>query len=182
MTQHTALRLMDPVTDLDLVHRWVTEPRAHFWGMTGKSPEEVGEIYTWLQEQEHLAAYVLEVDGTPVGIFQTYDPAVDEIGTFYEREAGDLGVHLLLADTPARAGHSAALLTMLVRWCFAQAGVERIVVEPDADNGRSLMTFGRAGLTAGPRVQLPGKVAQFAFLRRADAAALSVGCPAGVAG
>lgn len=161
-----ALRLLDPVADLDLVHSWVTEERARFWGMTDKSREEVGEIYGWLQEQDHLAAYLIEVDGIPVGIFQTYDPFVDEIGEFYDRRPGDLGVHLFLASHPARAGQSAGIVRMLALWCFAQPGVERVVVEPDARNGKSLHLFGRAGLVAGPVVELPGKTAQFAFLTR----------------
>jgi penicillin amidase len=134
--------------------------------MTDKPREEVGEIYGWLQEQEHLAAYVVSVDGAPVGIFQTYDPFVDEIGEYYERQPGDLGVHLLLADEPARAGHTNDILQYLVRWCFAHDGVQRIVVEPDSLNARSLLIFGRVGMTAGPKVEIPGKVAQFAFLDR----------------
>lgn len=161
-----SLRLLDPVADLDLVHAWVTHPRAEFWGMTERTREEVGDIYGWLQDQPHLAAYVILVGTTPVGIFQTYDPFVDEIGDHYERRVGDLGVHLHLADTPARAGRTTEILAFLVQWVFARDGVQRMVAEPDTRNSKSLLAFGRAGMVAGPRVQLPGKLAQFAFLER----------------
>lgn len=166
LTPPITLRLLDPVGDLDDVFAWVSAPRATYWGMTGKPREEVGEIYAWLQEQEHLAAYIIEVDGAPVGILQTYDPFVDEIGDYYDRRPGDLGVHLHLADTPARKGHSTDILAFLVRWVFAQPGVDRMVAEPDTTNNKSLLAFGRAGMVAGPQVQLPHKVAQFAFLER----------------
>jgi len=159
-----SLRLLDPVTDLDLVHGWVTEPRAAFWGMTGNSREEVGEIYGWLQDQDHLAAYLVEAGGVPVGIFQTYDPFVDEIGQFYDRRPGDVGVHLFFADTPARAGRSHEILGFLVQWAAAQHGARRLVAEPDASNEASVARFLSFGFALGPVVQLPHKVAQFIFL------------------
>jgi penicillin amidase len=172
-----SLRLLDPVADLDLVHAWVSAPRAVYWGMTDKPREEVGEIYAWLQEQPHLAAYVILVGDEPVGIFQTYDPCVDEIGEHYDRRPGDLGIHLHLADTPARAGHTTEILAFLVQWVFAQPGVERMVAEPDTRNSKSLLVLGRAGMTAGPQIQLPGKLAQLAFLERSTYDALRGCCP-----
>ena len=39
--------------------------------------------------------------GTPVGIFQTYEPAADPIGEFYPVRDGDFGIHLFMA--PARS-------------------------------------------------------------------------------
>jgi Acetyltransferase (GNAT) domain len=59
-----SLRPVDPVSDAALLHDWVTQPRAEFWGMVGKPFEEV-----------------------------------DEIGQFYDRLPGDVGVHLLMADS-----------------------------------------------------------------------------------
>ncbi len=164
VTGDLALRLLDPVADLDLVHDWVRQPRAEFWGMRDKPREEVGEIYAWLQDQDHLCAYLVLVDGTPVGIFQTYDPAVDEIGRHYERREGDLGIHLFLADTAVRSGRTAQILRFLIGWVGAGGRVRRLVAEPDAANEASLARLDRLGFTAGPVAQLPDKVAQFFFL------------------
>lgn len=162
MSSHRPRRL-DPDTDLDLVHGWVSEPRARFWGMLGKSRAEVEEIYRWIDEQEHLAAYLLEVDGAPIGLVQTYDPFVDEIGAFYDRRAGDVGVHLLLADTPARAGRTERELMRFLTW-LAEQGTRRVVLEPDADNEASVRRGLALGCTRGPVVDLPHKRAQFLFL------------------
>lgn len=164
-----SVRLLDPVGDLDLLHGWVSEPRAAFWGMTDRSRDEVGEIYAWIQGQDHLAAYLVEIAGTPVGLLQTYDPFVDEIGAFYERLPGDLGVHLFLADAGARAGRTAGLLQHLVGWLTQQYGARRLVGEPDASNRASVERFLGFGFTAGPVVQLPHKQAQFVFLELAPA-------------
>jgi hypothetical protein len=59
------LNRLDPVADLDLVYRWVTEPRAVFWGMTTHSPELVQEIYEFLDGLETHHAYLMHLADTP---------------------------------------------------------------------------------------------------------------------
>ena len=159
-----AFRAVEPATDAPLIHDWVTQPRAKFWGMLDKDLEEVEVVYTYIDEQPHLAAYLASVDETPVGIVQTYDPFVDEIGEFYDRRPGDIGVHLFLADDPARAGHTEAILTAAMSALLTDPGIRRIVLEPDAANESSLELLTRLGAVLGPVVELPGKTAQFAFL------------------
>ena len=105
------------------LHGWVTEDRAAFWGMTDCDEERVREIYEYIDEQDHLAAYLFVVDGTPVGLLQTYDPEVDEIGEWYDRRAGDVGIHLLLADEPARAGRTEEMIAAGMAFVSSQAGV-----------------------------------------------------------
>jgi penicillin amidase len=132
--------------------------------MLERDLEEVEAIYTYIDEQPHLAAWLASVDETPVGIVQTYDPFVDEIGEFYDRRPGDLGIHLFLADTPARKGHTEAILTTVVRTLLTDPETLRIVLEPDTDNESSIERLTRLGATLGPVVEMPGKTAQFAFL------------------
>ena len=159
-------RPVAPATDAPLIHAWVTEPRAKFWAMCDADREEVEAIYTYIDEQPHLAAWLALVDQTPVGIVQTYDPFVDEIGDFYDRRPGDIGVHLFLADDPARAGHTEALLTSAMRSLLSDPGIRRVVLEPDLDNESSIALLTRLGAVLGPVVELPGKTAQFAFIDR----------------
>lgn len=158
------VRPVDPDADADLLHAWVSAPRARFWGMAGRSREEVAEVYGYIAEQQHLAAYLVHLDGVPVALFQTYDPFVDEIGSYYERRAGDVGVHLLLADDPARAGRTAEVIGHLLAFVAGLPGARRVVVEPDARNARSVALLLRNGFRLGPLVRLPDKTAQFAFL------------------
>jgi penicillin amidase len=153
-----------PATDAPLIHDWVTRPRARFWGMLERDLEEVEAIYSYIDEQPHLEAWLASVGETPVAIVQTYDPFVDEIGGFYDRRAGDIGVHLFLADDPARAGHTRALITAFMRTLLADPGTHRIVLEPDIGNKSSIELLTRLGARLGPVVEMPGKTAQFAFI------------------
>ena len=91
--------------------------------MTDCDEERVREIYEYIDEQEHLAAYLFVVDGTPVGLLQTYDPEVDEIGEWYDRRPGDVGVHLLLADDPRRAGRTEEMIAAALSFVCVAAGL-----------------------------------------------------------
>ncbi|QIX28377.1 acetyltransferase [Nocardioides sp. JQ2195] len=162
------LRPVDPATDSALLHRWVTEERARFWGMLDRSVAEVEEIYAYIDEQDHLAAHLVCWDDEPWALFQTYDPAVDEIGQFYDRLPGDIGVHLLIGPGKRPEGFTDALFAHLTTWVFSDPKVQRVVLEPDVRNEKSLNILGRLDMQVGPQVAMPEKKAQFVFLSRAD--------------
>lgn len=165
------LRPVDPAADSALLHAWVTQERARFWGMLDKSVDEVEEIYSYIRDQPHLAAYLVSWDDVPWALFQTYDPAVDEIGGFYDRRPGDLGVHLFIGPGKRPQGFSAALFPHLSAHVFADPAVQRVVMEPDVENQKSRAVLDRLGTELGPQADLPGKRAQFAFITRDDWAA-----------
>lgn len=162
------LRPVDPTTDAELLHDWVTQERARFWGMLDKTLAEVEEIYAYIDEQDHLAAYLVCWEDEPWALFQTYDPAVDEIGQFYDRRPGDIGVHLLIGPGRRPDGFSDALFGHLAAWVFSDPHVQRVVLEPDVRNDRSRNLAARLDADLGPQVALPDKQAQFLFLDRAD--------------
>ncbi|WP_148571500.1 GNAT family N-acetyltransferase [Nocardioides caldifontis] len=171
-----SLRPVDPAADAPLLHRRVVADRAEFWGMQDASVDDVAAIYGWIQEQPHLAAYLVEsAADRPLALLQTYDPAVDEIGAFYERRPGDLGVHLLLSDDPDRAGRTAELVSFVLAWLFSDATVTRLVFEPDVRNEKSRALLARIGAVEGPQARITTehseKEAQFYFLLRQDAPA-----------
>ncbi|MBM0123844.1 GNAT family N-acetyltransferase [Pimelobacter simplex] len=173
MTVH--VRPVDPAADAALLHAWVTQPRAQFWGMTDHTVEDVALVYGYIQDQPHLAAYLLVVDDHPVGLLQTYDPEVDEIGQWYDRLPGDVGVHLLLADDPRRAGRTPDVIAAGLDFVTHLPGCRRLVFEPDARNSASIALMERLGCTRGPLVELrtsiAEKPAQFFFLDREQALA-----------
>jgi penicillin amidase len=167
------LRPVDPIADAPLLHGWFTAPRAAFWGMGTRSLDEVAEIYGWIAEQDHLTASLVLLEDRPLGLVQTYDPFVDEIGEHYDRRPGDLGVHLFLADDSARAGRTPALMAYLVSHVLADPAVQRIVLEPDVANEKSIALLQRHGAVLGPVAEIPAplpdlppKTAQFAFIHR----------------
>ncbi|MGW0706430.1 GNAT family N-acetyltransferase [Streptomyces sp. NPDC002643] len=168
-----------PEADVDVVHRWVSEPRAEFWGMNGLDRERVLEIYAHLDTLDTHHAYLAVRDGEPVGLLQTYEPEADRVGECYEVEPGDIGVHVLLAPPGAgggRPGWSASVLGAFTSYVLVGLGRRRVVVDPDERNERAIARFLRQGFESGPvvvlpeidlpDVYLPEKRARLAFLRR----------------
>ena len=159
------LRLVDPGRDAAVIHEWVRAPRARFWGMTGWTPERVREVYEYLDASPTHHAWLLELDGTPMGIFQSYEPHADPVGATYRVEPGDLGVHVLLAPVRTRRPGLTAALGRLIIAQLARCGTRRIVAEPDVSNDRAVARLIATGFELGPTIRLPGKTGQLAFLR-----------------
>lgn len=162
-------RPVDPVGDLDLLHAWVTQERARFWGMTDHTRDEVGEVYTYLDSLGTHHAYLVHehrAGAVPVAVFQTYEPEHDPVGEAYDVQPGDLGVHLFVGPGERRPGFTGSLVRYLLGVVLEDPSVRRIVVEPDVLNERSVARFCREGFEVGPVVDLGHKTAQLAFLPR----------------
>lgn len=158
------LRPLDPDGDLDLVHHWVTQERAVFWGMTDHTREEVREVYAYLTSLDTHHAYLVHDGPHPVAIFQTYEPEHDPVEEAYDVQRGDLGVHLFIGPGDRVPGFTGALTRFLLGEVLADPAVQRIVVEPDVRNERSIARFLREGFEPGPVVDLGHKTARLAFL------------------
>ena len=162
------LRPVDPVADLDLLHGWVTQDRAEFWGMTDHTREQVGEVYSFLDSLETHHAYLVRRDGEPVAIFQTYEPEHDPLGEHYDVQPGDLGIHLFVAEGERVPGFTGRLACFLLSWVLSDPAVRRIVVEPDARNAKVHALNRRVGFVYQCLLHLPEKDACLAFCTRAQ--------------
>ncbi|MEU4193264.1 GNAT family N-acetyltransferase [Kribbella sp. NPDC026611] len=161
----------DPARDLDLIHSWVSADRAIFWGMTEQSRADIASIYEFLDSVPTHHVYLARLDDVPIALLQTYDPQADPAGAAYDVEAGDIGLHLLVAPGDPRRGFTGNLVTALLRFVFEHLVHPRLVVEPDARNTPAIERFQRSGFALGPqaKITLPdgsSKQAQFAFLTR----------------
>ncbi|MER5473158.1 GNAT family N-acetyltransferase [Streptomyces sp. NPDC002935] len=171
---------VDPHADLDVLHGWVTEERAAYWGMTGFTRQQVLETYLHLDSLDTHHAFLMVKDGVPAALFQTYEPDADRVGECYEVRPGDIGVHLLIGP-PApggggRPGWSSTLLSAFLAYALTGLDRRRAVVEPDARNTKAIARLTRQGFVpAGdivlpeidlPEVHLPEKPALLAFLTR----------------
>jgi penicillin amidase len=165
--------------DIDVLHGWVAEERARFWGMTGLAREDVRGIYAHMAGLDTHHAYVVRLDGTPVALLQTYEPEADRVSECYPVRDGDIGAHLLVAPSGtggARSGFTVALVGVLKAYLLDGLDRRRIVVEPDARNAKAIALFERCGFAlAGeivlpvvdlPEVYLAEKRAQLAFCER----------------
>ncbi|MFD6477392.1 GNAT family N-acetyltransferase [Streptomyces anulatus] len=165
-----------PSADVDLLHGWVTEERARFWGMGGHTREQVREIYEFVGSLPTHHAYLALRDGVPAALFQTYEPDADPVGECYDVRPGDFGIHLLIAPAEgagAVKGYTDALLTAFIGFVFRDPARLRVVVEPDARNGKALARMVRVGFELGPEIVKPEKTARLAFLTREAALRLA---------
>ncbi|MCI4142655.1 GNAT family N-acetyltransferase [Streptomyces sp. MMS20-AI2-20] len=170
---------LDPAADAPLLHRWVSEERAVFWGMNGLTEQQVHEIYAHMDTLDTHHAYLVVKDGDPAALLQTYEPEADRVGECYPVEPGDIGMHLLIAPPEPdgnRSGWTAGLAAAVSTYVLLVLDRRRVVVDPDVANEKAIARFLRQGFTAGPRVvlpevdlpdvYLPEKRAQLAFLTR----------------
>ncbi|MFD3971509.1 GNAT family N-acetyltransferase [Streptomyces cyaneofuscatus] len=165
---------VDPAADADLLHGWVTEERARFWGMADHTREQVQEIYEFVDSLPTHHAYLALRDGVPAALFQTYEPDADPVGECYDVQPGDFGIHLLIAPAEGEGagagavkGYTDALLTAFIGYVFSDPAHLRVVVEPDARNEKALARMVRVGFELGPEIEKPEKTARLAFLTRA---------------
>ncbi|MFG1897635.1 GNAT family N-acetyltransferase [Micromonospora zamorensis] len=162
-----SLVTVDPDRHAALLHGWVTQPRNSFWGMGSHTPDEVREIYAFVDSLPTHHAYLIMVDAEPVGLFQTYQPEADPVGERYRVQPGDIGMHLLLSpDRRLARGLTNVVGPALARFLFRDPAAQRIVVEPDIRNHLALRRLEIEGFTFDSEIDMPDKRAQLAFLTR----------------
>ncbi|WP_338672754.1 GNAT family N-acetyltransferase [Streptomyces sp. SCSIO 30461] len=174
-----SIRPLDPEHDADLIHSWVTEERARFWGMTERTRDEVRDIYRHMDTLTTHHAWLVESDGTPLMLFQSYDPEADRVSECYDVRPGDIGLHILVGPTHGspRPGYTNALLSVVTGYLLREPRNQRVVAEPDLRNAKAVKRLERVGFTLGPEILLPEvdlpevfipqKAARLAFLDRA---------------
>jgi len=175
-TGTTSLEPLDLDRDSRLVHRWVTHPRSAFWLMQGASVQEVAAEYAAIADDPHHHAWLGRVDGEPAFLAETYDPARSDLAGLVglpDLRPGDLGMHVLVAP-PRRPVHgfTRAVFGAVLRHCFADPAVRRVVVEPDVRNTAITALNAEAGFVVLRELALPGKTAALSACTR-DAFAAS---------
>ncbi|MCP2636000.1 acetyltransferase [Microbacterium sp. HD4P20] len=161
------ITVLDPEGDLDVIHRWVTEPRARFWGLGDLTRDELRDLYAYVDDLDTHHAFLVRREGLPIVLLQTYEPEHDPLGEAYDPLPGDVGIHFLLGDrgAPTR-GFTTRLGGLIGEFLFSRPEAERIVIEPDVGNERAVTRARVMGFELGPHVELPEKTGQLAFLTR----------------
>ncbi|MFC7221348.1 GNAT family N-acetyltransferase [Streptomyces polyrhachis] len=162
-------RPVAPAADAPLLHRWVTHPKAGFWLMGESTAQEVESAYAAIDADPHHQAHLGLHDGRPAFLMERYDPAHRELTGVYEAQAGDIGMHFLVAptDTPVH-GFTRAVITAVLARLFADPAVRRVVVEPDVRNAAVQRLNAAVGFRVERPVTLPHKTAALSFCTRAD--------------
>lgn len=162
-----AVRPLDPFADAELLHGWVTHPKASFWMMQDASLPDVEREYMRIAAHEHHQAFIGLHEGRPAFLMETYDPSELELVGLYDARPGDVGMHFLVApsDTPLH-GFTRAVITTVMAAIFADPATERVVVEPDIANTAVHALNETVGFVPERQVTKPEKEALLSFCTR----------------
>ncbi|MFB7465876.1 GNAT family N-acetyltransferase [Streptomyces sp. NPDC056224] len=164
-----SLRPLDPFADAELLHGWVTHPKASFWMMQDASLPDVEREYMRIAAAEHHQAFIGLHEGRPAFLMETYDPAELELVGLYDARPGDVGMHFLVApaDTPV-SGFTRAVITTVMASLFDDPANLRVVVEPDVRNTAVHALNEAVGFVPEREVVKPEKTALLSFCTRAQ--------------
>ncbi|MEU1028490.1 GNAT family N-acetyltransferase [Streptomyces mirabilis] len=162
-----AIRPLDPIEDAELLHGWVTHPKAAFWMMQEAKLHDVEREYMAIAASEYHDAFLGSLDGEPVFLMERYDPAHVELVGLYEPVPGDVGMHFLVApaETPVH-GFTRAVITAVMEHLFADPTTARVVVEPDVRNTAVHALNEAVGFVPEREIEKPEKRALLSFCTR----------------
>ncbi|MFE0727671.1 GNAT family N-acetyltransferase [Streptomyces antibioticus] len=171
-------RPLDPVEDGELLHAWVTHPKAAYWMMQDARPEDVERAYIEIAADEHHHALLGLKDGEPAFLMEYYDPRYRELVGLYEPLPGDVGMHFLVpaTDRPVH-GFTRSVITAVMARLFDDPATSRVVVEPDVSNTAVHALNEAVGFVAEREIVKPEKPALLSFCTREQFTA-AVGVPA----
>lgn len=162
-----AMRPLDPFEDAELVHAWVTHPKAAFWLLQGAKLHDIEREYMAVAASEHHDAFVGLHDGEPAFLMERYDPRHIELVGLYEPEPGDVGMHFLVAPTDRPVhGFTRAVLSTVMEHLFADPRTHRVVVEPDVTNTAVHRLNEEVGFVPEREIEKPEKRALLSFCTR----------------
>ncbi|MCF1595916.1 GNAT family N-acetyltransferase [Streptomyces muensis] len=167
-TSTFTFRPLDPLKDAELLHAWVTHPKAAFWMMQDASLVDVERAYMEIAADEHHHALLgLDEDGVPAFLMEKYDPVHRELAGLYEPLPGDVGMHFLTppTDRPVR-GFTRSVITAVMAHLFEDPDVRRVVVEPDVSNKAVHALNEAVGFVPEREIQKPEKKALLSFCTR----------------
>lgn len=152
--------------DIELLHNWVTKSYASYWGMLGKSIEEVRLEYERLIALPYYEVFVGEFQNQSIFLMEKYKASEDRIASYYTTEETDYGMHILLAPPPLDNrihGFTWNVFSTVLDYFFDQPEVRRVVVEPDIRNEKIHKLNIKAGFQYQKEIDLPEKKAALAF-------------------
>lgn len=170
-------RPVDPVADAPVLHSWVSQEYARFWGMVSSTKQDVVEEYSRIAATDHHQAFLGLDDGVPTFLMERYLPESSPLADVYEVRPGDVGMHLLVSppNGDPQPGYTTAVMQEVMTELFANPATQRVVVEPDARNHKIHVLNEKVGFRPHGVVTLPAvdpaedhKKALLSFCTRED--------------
>ncbi|MDI9309113.1 MAG: GNAT family N-acetyltransferase [Limnohabitans sp.] len=152
-------------SDSEIIHNWVNQDYAQYWGMIGKSVEEVKTEYDKITQQAEV--YLGRVEGKISFLLEKYNPFNDPISNYYKVQKHDCGIHVIVAPTSKPVhNYTSNIFTTIMKFIFSDLTIQRVLVEPDVRNEKMFTICHKMGFVDEQEVQLPHKKARLSFCTR----------------
>lgn len=132
----------ESVSDLELLHKWMNNPRVNaVWAAGGPQPVQEKFLIEQLTSRHSFPVFGCW-DGRPFGYFEIYwvkeDPLARLLGGQVDNY--DRGIHCLVGEEEFRGSHRVAIwLSSLVHCCWlADNRTQTVMLEPRVDNKKSV--------------------------------------------
>lgn len=127
-------------SDLDLLHKWMNEPRVNAaWGVAGPKATQLKFLEDALSSRHSFPVFGCW-DGRPFGYFEIYWVKEDRLGRLLGGDIGNYtrGLHVLVGEQEFRGPHRVRLwLSSLVHYCWlVDPRTETVMLEPRIDNAK----------------------------------------------
>jgi RimJ/RimL family protein N-acetyltransferase len=167
-------RVADPVSDAALLHDWMHRPHVAPWWGADRDLEQTTAYVRRQRDSGHLVPWLVahgngngsatgsatgDADGwVPFGYTELYRAAEDPLADHFPLTAADRGWHVFVGPPDALGSGLPRLLgrAVLAR-LLSSPGVERVVCEPNEQNGRMLAFCRALGYESLGTVALPDK-------------------------
>ncbi len=160
---------LDLDKDIEVIHSWVTQSYATYWGMMDKSIDDVRSEYTKLVSRGGYDVFIGTYKDQPIFLMEKYKAVEDRISTYYEARDTDYGMHILIAPPEQKIhGFTWNIFSTVLDYFFEQPNINRVVVEPDIRNQKIHTLNKKAGFQYQKEIDLPEKRAALAFCERKD--------------
>ncbi len=154
------IRYFELEKDTELLHQWVTQPYAKYWGLQNATLNEVYNEYHSMVNDPEQSIYIGEVNREPAFLLEVYRPENSKLSEFIKITSGDRGMHILLAPAEQPISQfSTAVMTSVMTFIFSDQSISRVLVEPDCDNEKIHVLNRRVGFVHHQRIQLSEKTA-----------------------
>jgi RimJ/RimL family protein N-acetyltransferase len=165
------------LTDLRLLHEWLTRPHVVEWWTPAPSLEQVEEEFGPLtSESSTTRPYLVLFDGIPGGFIQSYVAMGSGDGWWEdEQDPGVRGIDQFLAEAEQLGlGLGTAMVRAFVEYLFADSAVSCIQTDPSPENGRAIRCYEKAGFRATRVVDTPDGPALLMVCEREEIAGRGV--------
>ncbi|KIW41105.1 uncharacterized protein PV06_06694 [Exophiala oligosperma] len=160
-TLPTLANFADRPCDLDLLHKWMNEPRVNAaWSCAGPKEGQKKFLTEGLQSRHSFPVFGCW-DGKPFGYFEIYWVKEDKLGRLLGGDVGNYtrGLHVLVGEQEFRGPHRVKVwLSALVHYCWlADQRTETVMLEPRVDNTKFINYLREGGFYKQGEVSFPHK-------------------------